>query len=301
MRPPYTHPSDVHRPADQSLTREFSLYSDLLFDAVIGNGLVAIRDHWPHSLKIRIAAAIISNNLGIGMDYALKTYLKDVQYEATKGRLDRKAEGLFFQATTALSDAYAFAKPENAAEQDFFFALAFMKTTSTLEAAHGLTQQGYLAEPMALCRMAIETLAWAIASSLAPDGADFLAISTRKAISKATKEFSTFGRLYGVSSKFAHWEPEVHLSFLTMGEEGSEVISRSIPHKICALLFFLGTASLTIECFISHVQRFYPDRDLTECQTILPKFRELASEIIQSTAKRANSDSLILEIAKAWI
>ena len=301
MKASFTHPRDVHRRADETLTKEFSLYSDLLFDRVIGNGLLAIRDNWPNSLKVRIAAAFVSNNLGIGMDYALKRYLKGVEYENSSGRLDEKAERLFLDATAALTDAYAFSKPEDAAEQDFFFALAFMKTTSTLEAAHGLTQQGYLSEPMALCRMAIETLAWAIASSGASDGTDFLAITTRKAISQAIKKFGTFGRMYGVSSKFAHWEPEVHLSFLLMGKNGSEVISRSVPHKICALLFLLGTMSLALECFVDHMERHYPNRDTTECKILIPKIRNLALDIAKSGAQRANSDSLILEIAKAWI
>lgn len=263
--------------------------------------MIAIKDQWPESLKRRLAAAFVSNNLGIGMDYALKRYVRNADYTPDPKRLDTKAEYIINSALRRTADAYAFEKPGDADPRDFFFAMAFLKAGATLRAAHTMAQQGYLSETVTLCRMALETLAWAACASHIDNDDKILKTSSTKAISTANRIFKKFGRLYGLASKFTHWEPEVHLSFLGMGEMGSEIVTRSTPHKICALLFLLGCIQLSAVCFIDHMTRFYPERDLIGCPEIVEETRSIAIEIVKRTLHRTKFDALIHEISSIWI
>jgi hypothetical protein len=301
VRRPFVHPDDVHKQVDDDLAEEFPIYLDTLFDSAIGMGMIPIKHQWPTSLKRRLAAAFISNNLGIGMDYALKRYVGNTKYPQSENRLDIRAENIILFTLDRIPEIYAFEKPGDANPNDFFFSLSFLKSTSTLSAAHTMAQQGYLSETITLCRMALETLAWSVAASHASDHNQILKISTTRAITIANKKFKKFGRLYGLASKFTHWEPEVHLSFVSMGENGSEIVTRSVPHKICSLLFLLGCLQLCTVCFPDHMARFFPDIDTSDCDKLSENIRSVAIEISNNAMQRTKFDKLLSAIVDIWL
>lgn len=262
--------------------------------------MIAIREAWPSSLKERLAAAYISNNLGIGMDYAKRHYMSGVTYPGEKYRLDERFEGMFTETINWVEAGYNFQKPADSKDQDFFYYFGFRKGLGSLEAAHTIAQQGYLSEPLVLCRSAIESISWCNSVSLLPDGAEPLKLTTTRSISLATIAEPVIGRLYGISSKFAHWNPETHLPFLKLDEGGPQIIMRAIGHKVSALVFLMCCLSLYVSSFHRHMTRYYPGKILDRFEEILNNLNLLASDIVMAAKGNVNSESLLGEIWAAW-
>lgn len=300
MIKPYVHPSEIGNQDSDTLKEQFRLYLTDLFDSNLGQGLLPIRDAWPQSLKKYLAAAIVSNNLGIGLDYAYRKYTKNFSYnEKNELRLDERVEGIFATSIAKMGELYSFEK-KDAPEQDFFGYFALRRSLFSLEAGHTLAQQGYLSEAMVTNRLALETFAWAYCASKSSKNEDPLKLTTSNAISYASKSFPEIKRLYGISSKFAHWHPDVHLSFL--GDENglSTVIERSVGHKICSLLFTIGLLRAALIFFDDHMHRFYPEHERDGLALLADQICSIGGEIIDAARGGSRSLRLAEDIWKAW-
>ena len=217
---------------------------------------LAVRESWSDEFVQKIIAAGISNRLGIGLEYALKEHVVpagSLNFRREE-RLDEKIEQGVNYCRATILEIYAFPKADGSPEGEFFSGTSLLKALATLHSAHGLAQQGYLLEPLVLIRSALEVIAWSRACHDIQDGGDYLAITTTQAISMVKSTLPSLPKLYGILSKFAHWHPDLHLAFMTLGERAG-VITRSLDYKTSTLIAVASGYLLACSVFLDLMHR----------------------------------------------
>lgn len=282
----------------RSPTLGFVRYSDDLFDAQIGGDQIAIRDEWPASLKARLAAALVSNNLGLGLDYAFKRYISVEDYEpSSSGRVDLIFEEVFARGVQAIFSAYAFEK-NDFPEPEFFAGMSLLRGLQTLECAHKLAQRAYLFETIVVARTAMEQLAWSSYAANMPSADGVLSVTTQRAISMAKGYFPELGRLYGVTSKFAHWHPETHVATFNMGDEGFGVLSSASKYKPTTLAIVGMLLVTSMKIFEAHMDKFWPDRSTADLRAAKGGLTSITGAVV--THLRDSKGSFHSDLDAVW-
>ncbi|HRD28745.1 MAG TPA: hypothetical protein PLO65_10645 [Caulobacter sp.] len=301
---PFTMPDEIGSEPDPDLEQYFTLYRDELFDGFVGHGLVSIRQDWPPDLIGKIAAAVVSNNLGIGLDHAYKRYCPPENYRRNDDpevpKLDAQFERDFDNLCFALNESYAFEKADDAPEQDFFSAFGILRARGMLDAAHALAQQGYLSETLILVRGSLEILAWAAEASVFQEDYRPLELTTQFAITKSKATIPGLAQIYGTLSKFAHWHPDTHLAFL-LGRSGRTAVrQRSVEHKAAALLA-VASGQLTVAItFLANMQRWYPTHDMSDVRAAASQMAQSGDAIVSLMRVRQSPQRLVADLARPW-
>ncbi|WP_159998166.1 hypothetical protein [Roseomonas sp. 18066] len=225
---------------------DFRLHGLVGFDDVLGaNGgfPVGVTRETPPELRRRILAALFSYQAGLkSIDGTLRRYVDPQTYEVPPPRSlgdavsDYLADcrGILMQELKALhpDDPGSFGRL--AAEVTLY------TLPSTLDTARHLADQGRLLEAVPALWLALEMMAWAAAAFRITDPAMVKDLKATKCIGRLKPVFPAAGELYGLMSRYAHWEEAIHFGFLSVCEAGTGVLEASSQFRAIALALCLA-------------------------------------------------------------
>jgi hypothetical protein len=153
------------------------------------------------------------------IDYTRKRYIDDMPiFEDFDGDLKRCVHS----SIQHLEDFYRALRPRGASSfQLVTFDQAIIRATGTLEHALRLARRGAVFETALVVRGLLEQIAWAWAASRVGVEAELFGISTTKAVTALKTLYPTVGYLYGVLSRYAHFDAELHHWFYA--EQNGEI------------------------------------------------------------------------------
>lgn len=205
----------------------------------------------PSSLKKKIAAALISEALGLkSVDNVSKNYLKNISYpEVDENRLDlcvrrfvsKRMEtfGSLIGRLSELSD-----KPTNQPISEW----TLSRAPFSMELLAYCGQRGALFEALAIARMMLEQIAWSYAISTSLDDNAIHKISATSSITKLKHVCSFAGKLYGWLSEHAHWDFDGHKkSVITRGKGYGHLFASTYFKAVvfCVMILFV---QICFEC-----------------------------------------------------
>jgi hypothetical protein len=170
-------------------------------------------------LKRKLVTAIISGKLGIGLSYAEKKYSSDFEISPSRDPgLSYEIENLFEYGhsrldsyVAALTDAVA---PDSKSLDDLSNQF-FYRNLGGLFAAKHLSELGYLCESAVVLRSVIEQFAFSAKLRTLPPETDLSQIRPVQCLNYLKSIESSSGRLYGLLSRYTHFEYDHHTHFLS--------------------------------------------------------------------------------------
>jgi hypothetical protein len=173
-----------------------------------------------------IAAALIASFLGIGLEYAKKTYVKSIPQAP-----DNPTAVAFQEAYVAgrrhMSETMRGFGPGPIPSVGAQFSdAALRRLEATYFAAGLLFRTGYLFEAHAVLRLFLEQVAWAYAVRDAQTADDAEGVSPTKAIGQLKRLLPYVGPMYGLLSKRTHLELRSHGQFVDVSGSSARVVLR---------------------------------------------------------------------------
>jgi hypothetical protein len=174
---------------------------------------IGIDSDAPSELRVRLSAASLSYFAGNkSIDYFRKNYLPDLEYPASpRDRLDKRIGRLLKDALQKLSETLDNLEPSNPKLGHMVSKWTFLRLPFSFDLALTCAQRGALFECLAIVRMILEQVAWALEICSSDD---FDEITNRKAQQslRALKPFHpAAGNFYGWLSAHAHWAYDAHI------------------------------------------------------------------------------------------
>ncbi|MBL8549518.1 MAG: hypothetical protein JNJ73_06005 [Hyphomonadaceae bacterium] len=259
--------------------------------------------------------------LGIGLDYALKHYVLNEEEEEEPERskdppLDQAFEKTLIAAHAAV-EAERHGKSAIAERPfiEFLCEFSLLKAMQTLDSAHTLAHQGRLFEASVLTRSAIEKLAYSAAMTKAEVSQAPLELTTRHAITLVRTDLPAIPRLYGLLSKFAHWQREVHLMFFgpvqkpklfglldvpwdNDGAPGQGVYAATRSHKAAGLVLAGCATECALQTFCVGLAHFRPALEFPLSTAALQAVRQITDAAIAKILGATELDEFIHALAK---
>jgi hypothetical protein len=207
-----------------------------------------------HDLGFRrsLLAALLADRMQIGLDYAEKRYAKDPVESRWLGLTDRidliynegqKYLGLYLSLgkdqIRSVDDP-----PQDNLSWQFFF-----RTLGSLDAAKRLSELGYLCEVATILRSALEQFAFC-SKLLSPEASeDVKSIRPVQCLNHFKKFVPSAGQLYGLLSKYTHFEFDHHTHFFTYSSKEIQTIRRGAVLRAYATQLLL----LTMACVSKYI------------------------------------------------
>jgi len=183
-----------------------------------------------HSLRLRknLLAALIADRLRIGIEYAKRRYVTEQSQSHWLGLTDR-IDKIYVEGREHF-DLYTSLMSDRDTDKDSSFndlaTQFFYRTVGSLDAAKRLSELGYLCEVANILRSALEQFAFC-SKLLSLSGAeDLKAIKPIQSLNHFKKYVPASGPLYGLMSKYTHFEYDHHTHFFTRGPDRTETIQR---------------------------------------------------------------------------
>jgi hypothetical protein len=236
----------------QTTRSQFPLFSYEEFDFAFETGWpIGLKSTYPEELIRRIAAARVSFQLGnSGIDYTYKRYLKDKTYPVDDGsRLDLRVsrfveehlELLFelISRTTAL---------EPKREGEIICEWTYLRIPFALKFLLSCANKGALYESVAIARMALEQIAWAVKVDELSEHEAIQNTSATRAVSNLKTLSPGVGPLYGWLSAHAHWMYDGHVKAMAFTEERltSLFATAEFKRKSLGLTLLMGALAISI-------------------------------------------------------
>ena len=213
-----------------------------------------------HSLWIAedILAALIAHQMEISVAYARKRYVSDFTEWRWLGLTDRIHQ-IYQEGRTGLGYYASFGldlpKKKNSFEDlsiQFFF-----RNLASFDAAKRLSELGYLCEVAVILRSALEQFAYAEEIWGKSGGEDLESFRPNRSISWVKQHAPSIGKLYGLLSKYAHFEFDHHTHFFARSSETVHTLQRGSVLRAYATHLLFVTMALVSRYLLSNVnQRF---------------------------------------------
>lgn len=202
-----------------------------------------------------IKTVLIANNLGIGLTYAEKKYPTETAQSRWLGLTDR-IDALFKEGSEGFRWYISFgmdAPKREGSLQDLSMQF-FYRNVAAFDASKRLAELGYLCETATILRSAVEQFALCSKLWWAPNEIDIRSISRKSSFLTMKALVPSVGELYGVLSKYAHFEYEHHTHFFAYSPTRTSTLQRAPVLRAYAthLLF------LTMTCIAAYVLRASP-------------------------------------------
>ncbi len=170
-----------------------------------------------HSLRFRrdILAALVADKLDIGSAYAKRRYTEERDHSRWLGLTDR-IDAIFNEGRTSFSWYVSFERdqiPENDSSFRRNSIQFFYRSLGSLDAAKRLAELGYLCEVANILRSALEQFAFCSKLSSSSEAEDYKAIRPVHSLNHFKKYVPAAGQLYGLMSKYTHFEYDHHTHF----------------------------------------------------------------------------------------
>jgi hypothetical protein len=188
-----------------------------------------------------ILTALIANRMGISLSYAKKRYVSPFTESRWLGLTDR-IDQLFSYGREQLRWYVSFGLDEQK-EADSYQDLSmqfFFRNVVAFDAAKRLSELGYLCEVAVILRMAVEQFAFAGRLWSLPPELDLRNIRPVQCLNYLKNFVPASGRLYGLLSKYTHFEYDHHTHFFAKSSTEIFTIQRdSVLRAYATHLLFL--------------------------------------------------------------
>jgi hypothetical protein len=205
-------------------------------------------------------AALLAGRMQIGISYAEKRYAKDSVESRWLGLTD-KIDLIYNEGQKYLDWYLSFGKDQikSAADpsQDDLSWQFFFRTIGSLEAAKRLSELGYLCEVATILRSALEQFAFCSRLLSLETSEDIKSIRPIQCLNHFKKYVPGAGQLYGLLSKYTHFEFDHHTHFFTCSSKAINTIRRgAILRAYATQLLFLTMACVSKYILVASPTQF---------------------------------------------
>jgi hypothetical protein len=183
-----------------------------------------------HSLRLRrdLLAVLAADRLGISLEYARRRYTEESKESRWLGLTDT-IDAIYEQGRKGLGWYISIERDRIPADDESYrhHAINFLyRNLGSLDAAKRLTDLGYLCEVANILRSALEQFAYCSRLSNSNASEDFQDIKPIQCINHFKKYVPAAGQLYGMMSKYTHFEYDHHTHFFTYSKGQVQTIQR---------------------------------------------------------------------------
>lgn len=253
-----------------------------------------------------LLAALLAGRMQIGLSYAEKRYAKEALETRWLGlteRIDRVySEGKKY-LEWYLSVGKDQIKSVGDSSQENLSWQFFFRTIGSLDAAKRLSELGYLCEVATILRSALEQFAFcAKLLSLGP-AEEAKTIRPIQCLNHFKKFVPATGQLYGLLSKYAHFEFDHHTHFFTYSSKEINTIQRgAVLRAYATQLLFLTMACVSKYILVASPTQFkeVPKsvREISAFIDAVDSFSNGVCEILALDEVLAKMDILLQDIVK---
>jgi hypothetical protein len=186
-----------------------------------------------HSLRLRkdILATLVADRLGIGVAHARRRYIKEDE-DTDQCRwlgLTERIDAIYSEGRKYLGWYIAFERDQILEGDKSFRAHSinfFYRNLGSLDAAKRLADLGYLCEVANILRSALEQFAFCSKLASLSGTEDFKSIKPIQCLNHLKGYVPAAGQLYGLMSKYTHFEYDHHTHFFTASPSGIQTIQK---------------------------------------------------------------------------
>ena len=219
---------------------------------------IGISYGYPTELLDRVAAGLISYQMRMSLQTALKYAQRADRQKDPIPRFDR-----LFQTTSDLldrkcNDFFTGDRPSVAGQYEGYIhaELFLWRTLSAFKASRVLINRGFLAEPAAVLRGALEQIAWCYAVSLGGKVSQLEHREPSNCIGQLRHFSPSAGRLYGLLSNLTHLDFDAQKHFVTMKDGYLGLTFQSTEFKLYGVLCHMLVARIYGQ-LVREIAKFY--------------------------------------------
>lgn len=251
-----------------------------------------------------LLAALLAGRMQIGLSYAEKRYAKDALETRWLG-LTERIDRLYSEGQKYLRQYLSYGKDQvrdpDDASQDSLSWQFFFRTMGSLDASKRLSELGYLCEVATILRSALEQFAFCARLLSLNASEDVKAIRPIHCLNHFKKFVPASGQLYGVLSKYTHFEFDHHTHFFTYSSKEINTIQRgAVLRAYATQLLFLTMACVGKYILVaSSIQFKEVPKSVSEIQnflTAVDSFSNEVCEILPLDEVLAKMDNLLQDI-----
>jgi hypothetical protein len=183
-----------------------------------------------HSLRLRrdLLGALVADRLGISIAYAIHRYSKESEQSRWLGLTDT-IDAIYSGGRESLG-RYISIELDQIPENDQSFRTHainfFYRSLGSFDAAKRLADLGYLCEVANILRSAIEQFAYCSRLSTLSVTESFRDIRPIQCLNHLKNYVPAAGQLYGLMSKYTHFEYDHHTHFFTYSKDEVQTLQR---------------------------------------------------------------------------
>lgn len=223
-----------------------------------------------HDLDFResLLASLLASRMQIGTTYAEKRYPIEVTSSRWLGLTDR-IDTIFNEGRRLFDSYQSLERQEFSDEEPFYRDLPwqfFYRALGSFDAAKRLSELGYLCEVATILRSALEQFAFCAKLRSLETSQDFKNIRAIQSLNHLKTIVPAAGRLYGLMSKYTHFEFDHHTHFFSYSPSEVQTIQRAPVLRAYATQLLL----ISMACIGKYVLAVAPSQ-----------FREVPAEVNQ--------------------
>lgn len=227
-------------------------YEDYDFEFKNRGYSVGLKSTHPEELIRRISAARLSYLMHLGsVDYTRKRYLKDAKYEMNDGsRLDLRVTRALKNQTELLAELIRrLSRRATKSEGEIICEWTLLRVPFATKLLLSCANRGALFESVAIARMLLEQVAWAIRINTFDEHEQIQNTSATKSVAYLKTICPSSGRLYGWLSSHAHWMYEGHVKAMAFDEGQMIALFATSGFKRKALALSVVLTAISIHSF----------------------------------------------------
>jgi hypothetical protein len=213
-----------------------------------------------HSLRLRrdILAALIADKLDISTAYAKRRYTDERDQSRWLGLTD-KIDDVYNEGRACFGWYISFERDQIPANDASFRGLSmqfFYRSMGSLDAAKRLAELGYLCEVANILRSTLEQFAFCSKLTSLIGTEELKTIKPIHSLNHFKKYVPAAGQLYGLMSKYTHFEYDHHTHFFTYGPDKVQTIQKGpILRAYATQLLFI-----TMVCVAKYILAVSPTK-----------------------------------------
>ena len=266
---------------------------------------IGIPDKHALHLLEDLKTVLIADNLGIGLSYAQKKYPSESTQSRWLGLTDR-IDLLFKEGHDGFSwyISHGMDTPKREGSLQDLSMQFFYRNIAAFDASKRLSELGYLCEVATILRSALEQFALCARLWEAPDDIDLRSINRKASFLTLKNLVPAIGELYGVLSKYAHFEYDHHTHFFAHSTaEISTLRTAPVLRAYATHLLFVTMAAIA-----AYVSKIAPTQfssvpnSVLELNTFIEHVDKYSDEIcsmLPMDSVLANFDILLQKLRRA--
>ncbi|WFU19151.1 hypothetical protein [Bradyrhizobium sp. CB3481] len=220
--------------SDESIERYnalFPILPDFAAHYVVGlkhGETIGLSDKDSLRLRRDLLAALVADKLGISLAYARRRYTEESDQSRWMGLTDT-IDAMYREGREYLS-WYISIERDQIPENDQSFRTHainfFYRSLGSLDATKRLADLGYLCEAANILRSALEQFAYCSRLATLSGAEDFQGIKPIQCLNHLKRYVPAAGQLYGLMSKYTHFEYDHHTHFFVYSKDEVQTLQR---------------------------------------------------------------------------